>query len=396
MPLKLVQASSSARTADIYINFTSFGRDDTRYAGTSMVSDGTVLRSGAIIITFNEDYRWDDERLLTFTAAHEMGHALGLSHSLVESAVMFTYYDPLTPRLHPDDKMGIHQIYGAKSPKWKQVDDTTVGKNLIIVSTPAQMPNAGKADGMYKLHAPTGQIFRYNTDNNWVSVDNNRNTVQIDGAGGRLYKRHADGSVYRWSGLGTSWDYIGTPNENVTDIVAAADQVYVRRTDGYVSRWSGSGTTWINIEQPQPRVTKQITVTDDKTLWILLTNGDLVRSFWPHDTGTWQGVNPDPKNIAVASGGNRFYKLQNDGLVVWLNVKENFWQVLEKADSVAIYAEGDFVYSQHKDGSIWRWTETQYVWEKLDDRTDISSLVGDRTGQLWALLKSGEIHKYIT
>jgi predicted Zn-dependent protease len=91
MPLDIQQAASNAR-ADIYIVFKSFGRDDTRYGFTSMVSDGVSLQSGSINVTLNDDYVWTDDRLFGYTATHEIGHALGLSHSAVEDAVMFAYY----------------------------------------------------------------------------------------------------------------------------------------------------------------------------------------------------------------------------------------------------------------------------------------------------------------
>jgi hypothetical protein len=391
MPLNIVPAASNAK-ADIYIRFESLGRDDTRYAYTSMVSDGVSLTSGSINVTFNEDYQWSDDRLFNYTATHEIGHALGLSHSSVESAIMFAYFDGIIRWMHPDDKMGIHSIYGWKKPKWSRVDSNAATKSLIQVASIPDMMAAN--DGLYQLRA-TGQILRYSSGT-WTSVDNNKDTVQITGSGGNLYQRHTDGSTYRWTGTGTAWQYIGAASENVIDIVAAADVVYSRRKDGWVSRWSGTGMTWLSIEQPSAQISKQIAITDSKTLWNLLTTGDVVRSFWPYNNGEWLIVDQNSGNIAIAVGGEEFYKLQSDGTVVWLNLKEYYWQTIEDAGSVAMHAQGNYLYSKHADGSIWRYTGSPLVWEMLDDRKDISGVVGDRKGEVWEILTNGDIYKLVS
>lgn len=391
MPLTIVPAANNAK-ADINIYFRSLGRDDTRYGFTSMVSDGLSMSSGNINITFNDDYQWTDDRLFNFTAVHEIGHALGLSHSAVESAVMFAYYGGIIRPIHADDKMGIHSIYGWKVPKWAKIDGNAGAKSLIqVTSTPSAMSSN---DGLYQLRS-NGQIMRF-ANNAWTTIDNYSGTVQITGSNGRLYQRHSDGSTWLWQGPGQAWSFIGAASENVIDIVAAADQLYSRRKDGWVTRYTGSGSSWVTIEQPTASVSKQIAITDSKTLWNLLTTGDLVRSTWPHSSGSWQIVDVNTANVGIAVGGDEFYKLQSDGLVVWLNMKEYFWQIIESADSVAIYAQGDALYSKHGDGSVWRYSGTANVWEMLDDRGDVSSVVGDRERNVWEMTGSGDVYKLVS
>ena len=47
-------------------------------------------------------------------AAHEIGHALGISHSTERGALMFAWYDQYNPKrtLHTDDIAAIQHLYG--------------------------------------------------------------------------------------------------------------------------------------------------------------------------------------------------------------------------------------------------------------------------------------------
>jgi hypothetical protein len=372
--------------------FKSLGRTETAYAITNMEADGLALSSGLITITFNDDYNWADDRLFNYTATHEVGHALGLSHSGVEEAVMFLYFDGMTRPIHPDDQAAIHSVYGWKNPRWNRIDGNSATKNLIQVSsaiTPASV------DGIYQLRS-SGQVLYYSPGGTWTSVDNSKDTAQIAGATGLLYQRHSDGTIYRYAGTGSSWQSIGTVSNNATDIVAAADQIYARRKDGSLARWSGNGQIWTAIPQPTSPGSKQIAVTDSRILWNMLSNGDIVRSEWPYTTASYQTVDINSGNIQIAVGGEEFYKLQSDGTVVWLDMEQYYWSDIENADSVAIFAVGSFVYSRHSDGGIWRYTGTPGVWEQLDNRAESVAVVGERGGAVYEVLKSGDVWKLVS
>ncbi|KAF2187701.1 zincin [Zopfia rhizophila CBS 207.26] len=391
IPVTIAPASSNVVRADIHIRFVPLGPSETVYAATSMVADGTTLSSGLINITFNDDYNWSDDRLFNFTAVHEIGHTLGLSHSKVQNAVMWPFYEGITRVIHPDDEAAVHAVYGWRNPRWTRIDANPGTRGIVQISSGSSIPSP--LDGLYQLRM-TGEVLWYSPNGNWLSVDKNKDTVQIAGSSGNLYQRHADGSIYRYTGSGSNWQWIGASSDNIIDIVAAADQIYTRRKDGWVARWSGSGTTWNSIEQPL--LSKQIAVSDKKTLWNLLTTGEIVRSEWPYGSG-WAIIDQNPENTAITVGGEEFYKLQgSSGQVVWLDMETPMWRMIEDAGSSAIYASGQYLYSYHNDGSIWRYTDTPFVWEQLDNTSNSASVIGDSRGNVWEMLKSGDILQLIS
>lgn len=65
-------------------------------------------------ISLNQAAEDEHSVMLYEVAAHELGHALGLSHSFVRGALMFPYYQKLPDsyELNADDAAAIQRLYG--------------------------------------------------------------------------------------------------------------------------------------------------------------------------------------------------------------------------------------------------------------------------------------------
>jgi len=67
-------------------------------------------------ILFNTSQPWQSNSGydLESVAIHELGHALGMSHSAITSADMYAYYTGVNQWADPDDVAGMQSIYGAR------------------------------------------------------------------------------------------------------------------------------------------------------------------------------------------------------------------------------------------------------------------------------------------
>ncbi|KAF2254664.1 putative M10A family peptidase [Trematosphaeria pertusa] len=91
-------------------------------------------------VHFDEDETWT-AALLENTALHEIGHSLGLRHSVIPEAVMYEFANGVT-QLTDDDVAGIQSIYGPFRPVYKQGDP-------------------GHGIGGYDLRSPEDRVFAF-------------------------------------------------------------------------------------------------------------------------------------------------------------------------------------------------------------------------------------------
>ena len=69
-----------------------------------------------------------------FVAVHELGHALGLSHSGEDDAIMYPYYTGYQPnlKLHSDDIAGIQALYGENTDRNKQTNSRNCPLSFLL------------------------------------------------------------------------------------------------------------------------------------------------------------------------------------------------------------------------------------------------------------------------
>src|SRR5262245_61244050 len=101
-----------------YVAYSYFPSSSTR-GGDSFLNTATTLRIGANLDLYS-------------VFLHETGHALGLDHSTLSTAVMSPSISTVFPGLSADDIAGIQAIYGARP---ADPYDTTAANNTAATAT---------------------------------------------------------------------------------------------------------------------------------------------------------------------------------------------------------------------------------------------------------------------
>ena len=109
------------------------------------INGGTA--AGDVVMNSIMDWKINSHWDLRTVAIHEIGHALGMDHSMISAATMYSYYTVMKQQLNADDIAGIQSIYHARQPDvwnsngesnafwmWtKNLDDRRTSQNQIKV-----------------------------------------------------------------------------------------------------------------------------------------------------------------------------------------------------------------------------------------------------------------------
>jgi len=187
--------------------------------------------------TTNPNYAGFDFVNFFTTAVHEIGHALGLGHSLDPSAIMY-FATNTTINLTPDDIAGAQAIYGAASGGGGGLtgtagNDTIVGtaSNDVITGLGGNdfLVGAGGSDTVFGGDG-NDQLLAGNGDTgNDALYGGNGNDTLGGGAGNDILVGGAGGDVL-FGGAGNDWLDVGIHNTFTSDGPSIVNQA-----------WAGTG-----------------------------------------------------------------------------------------------------------------------------------------------------------
>lgn len=175
------EMTESKQAADLKIKFQSKDHGD----GYPFDGPGTTLahafypRHGDIHFDdddeFTDEYKNGDQvYTLRLVAAHEIGHALGLSHSFEQGSLMYPMYQQFnaTYELTNDDKQGIQALYGKSEIKTTtEYPRTTLLAASFITSTyPSSIlpvDNWCTEDFQTGCEGPDGELYLFKENQVW-------------------------------------------------------------------------------------------------------------------------------------------------------------------------------------------------------------------------------------
>jgi hypothetical protein len=164
--------------ADLKIKFTSKDHGD----GYPFDGQGSTLAhafyptSGDIHFdddeSFTDDYKTEDEQYtLRLVAAHEIGHALGLSHSFEENSLMFPVYQQFNSNynISNDDQHDIQTLYGKPNSKTNIQPTKPPLSPITPTHSSDVLPNDNWCPGDFQTgcEGPDGELYLFKDTHVW-------------------------------------------------------------------------------------------------------------------------------------------------------------------------------------------------------------------------------------
>lgn len=146
--------------------------------------------AGDIVINTAQAWKINNDYDLLSVAIHEFGHSLGMGHSDIVAASMYTYYAWMKQSLQPDDIAGIRNLYGAApaDPTANTTASTAIDLTPLMDAQGRMSYNGGYVTSMsnfewYKITVPsttTGTMKVTMQSTNLSSLSPRLNIVRSD------------------------------------------------------------------------------------------------------------------------------------------------------------------------------------------------------------------------
>nr|XP_020486858.1 stromelysin-1-like [Labrus bergylta] len=305
IPLDFKQVYSG--TADMMMKFK--GRDHEDFApfdGQGGVlahafSPGEGLGGDA---HFDEDETWtltSSGTNLFLVAAHELGHALGLGHSKVKTALMFPTYQYVTTEdyeLSEDDRQGVQALYGARETSAQPTTKPDPNPKPTKMPSPKRQPNP-EPDPEPTSEPPPDRCSRYLIFDAATSINGSLHFFKD----GHFWKR------------GSSWDGISVEKiESVWPGIKKVDAAYEYKKTNTVIFFEGDHYWGINGNTVLPGYPKPISDFDlpssvtkvDAAVYVPFTSRTLIfvrGKYWSYNEMLGRMDSGYPKTISIELSG---------------------------------------------------------------------------------------------
>jgi Ca2+-binding RTX toxin-like protein len=260
-------------SVDIRLGFDSIDGSSGVLAEAFFSFIGSTIVESTIRFDIAEDYVVGDGNVggssvnFKTVAIHEIGHAIGISHSTISPSIMQPFIDPDVNSLQPDDIAAAQYLYGAAAGTTTTTDTTTTdgtdgadtlvgstGNDVITGGSGADLISAGSGNDIVYGNKEVDTIFGndgsdtlFGGQNNGPETTNNGSSAQREGAdvldGGAgsdlIYGNHGGDSLT--GGTGDDTIFGGQDNDTIFG-GGGNDSIFGNKNNDLISGGSGDDT----------------------------------------------------------------------------------------------------------------------------------------------------------
>lgn len=265
---------------------------------------------------------------------------------------------------------------------WKELGSPdSTGIQSIAISSSNKIYVATQGNG------GDGQVYEYASGTSWTTLstfnDGAINAVLVNG--NNLYTGASTGKIYQYSGSGTAWTDIGTPDvlssSAVMTMYSDGSNIYAGtygdNYNGQVYRYA-SGTTWNKINTLNNGGISSIVIVNNKLYTSTKNDGDGIGNVYMQDSTVWsvlgQGaIDGTPVySTHIASDGSYYVGTQSNVFKYITTTKS--WQQLGYINSSAgissVVTGNNNIYASALNGVIYLTNDSVINWTPIYSGTD--------------------------